>query len=323
VSRAELAHQLWTDAQSNAHLQRRLRAAYRGRHDVLDALWWRAHPSTRSPNGQSDPASTLPEALAEVYSRRSSTEPLLEFLDPVSNHMVRATEADRVLRTLTVDLSRDAAALDATLDEFEEPAESKPTSERGKFAQAMARHRRGVAYSLVAGFVVGATATGLSIGAARDLAGSLSSATPGAAAETPSPSPSGPPLARPADPFRIFTERTESVAGIAPLLGAGYLPDSIRSLPDAGSASAGFGMFAAQRADGAYCLILRHPDNDIDAACATPDTIVRRGLRLEAIVVTDAPGDVYPQPFAPVSVTILWDRSGVFTTQFEPRFGIR
>jgi hypothetical protein len=360
VTRAELAQQLWTDAQSSAHLQRRLRAAYRGRHDVLDALWWRAHPSTRSPSGQPDPASTLPEALAEVYSRHSTTEPLLEFLDPVSNHMVRATEADRVLRTLTLDLARDAAALDEFFTEFEESAKTEPFAQNGaseKNRLAVARdgaalastaflrrrhpgfvraavQQRGTAYFVVAGAVVGAAATAVFIGIAHDLTGGPSPTTSGTAsgmtsgpvADTPSPSPNADPnhgargAVAPADPFQIFTERSEYETGIDPLLGSGFVPLDIRRLPDAGAASAGFRMFAAQRADGDYCLILQHPDNTIGVVCATPETITRRGLRLEAIVIPDAPGDTYPQPFEPVDVSIVWDRSGEFTTQFEPRF---
>lgn len=47
----------------------RVRSAYRGRHDVLDALWWAAHPLTTAPSGTQDPATGLAALQRAVFAR--------------------------------------------------------------------------------------------------------------------------------------------------------------------------------------------------------------------------------------------------------------
>jgi hypothetical protein len=125
VNRAEVAQRLWTDARADAHLLGRLRAAYRGHGEVVDALWWRANPLTHTPDCRPDPASELAPLVERVYSRpvdsdaRGGPEPLVEFVDPISMHVVTATESGRTLRTLTLRLGEDAKALDELLERFD------------------------------------------------------------------------------------------------------------------------------------------------------------------------------------------------------------
>ena len=53
-----------------------LRKAYQGRHDVLDALWWVAHPNTRAPGGLADPADGLRDLQRAVFSRAAAQSPV-------------------------------------------------------------------------------------------------------------------------------------------------------------------------------------------------------------------------------------------------------
>jgi len=59
VTLKNVADRLESAAESDPGLLIALRAAYRGRHDVQDALWWRAHPLSESPGGHSDPLADL------------------------------------------------------------------------------------------------------------------------------------------------------------------------------------------------------------------------------------------------------------------------
>ncbi|MDY7555508.1 hypothetical protein [Cryobacterium sp. 10C3] len=101
-------------AQADAALHEVLRRGYPGRHDVLDALWWRAHPLTETPAGRPDPAAELPELQAAVYSRARSPE--------------SASEDEQRLAALQLALGRDTADLDALLGQY-------PTLEAGALAK--------------------------------------------------------------------------------------------------------------------------------------------------------------------------------------------
>lgn len=122
------------------------------------------------------------------------------------------------------------------------------------------------------------------------------------------------------DPFRIFDAPAEFTTGVAPVLGPEFRPLTIRSIPHVAAARVGFHLFAAQRANGTYCLVLQQPKDETDVACASRASIERRGLRLQAVVVPEDPGSAYPQPFNPLSASIEWNRNGVFTAHFEPLF---
>jgi hypothetical protein len=207
--------------------------------------------------------------MAEVYSRRSMTDPLVEFIDPVSSRVVRTTEAGRSLRALTRGLARDAVALDETLDCFAEYGVPVPPSSPA--GHAARPRRRTVVLGVLAGIAIGAGATVALLG----LTGALAPTPADSAVAGTTPEPS----AAPNNPFQLFTEPSEVVTGIAPLLGPEFLPLNVRSLPNPAADLAGFHMFVAERSDNSFCLILQHPDNSIQVACATGGLIARRGLR--------------------------------------------
>ena len=113
-----VAGRLETAAATDPGLVIALRAAYRGRHDVQDALWWRAHPLSRTPGGRPDPLVGLGEEQTAVYSRTRIDGPRSEVADPDTGEPVSATIGEHRLRQLTRLLAQDAAALDLVLVSF-------------------------------------------------------------------------------------------------------------------------------------------------------------------------------------------------------------
>ncbi|MBG6058877.1 hypothetical protein RCH16_002124 [Cryobacterium sp. MP_M5] len=113
-----VAGRLETAAETDPGLVIALRAAYRGRHDVQDALWWRAHPLSRTPGGRPDPLVGLGEEQAAVCSRSRIDGPRSEVADPDTGEPVSATLGEHRLRELTRLLAQDAAALDLVLVSF-------------------------------------------------------------------------------------------------------------------------------------------------------------------------------------------------------------
>ncbi|TFC21550.1 hypothetical protein E3O19_00100 [Cryobacterium algoritolerans] len=113
-----VAGRLETAAGTDPGLLIALRAAYRGRHDVLDALWWRAHPLSLTPGGRPDPLVGLGAEQAAVYSRTRVDGPRSEVADPDTGEPVSATSSEHRLRELTRLLAQDAAALDLVLVSF-------------------------------------------------------------------------------------------------------------------------------------------------------------------------------------------------------------
>ncbi|HEU4807751.1 MAG TPA: hypothetical protein VFT01_05775 [Homoserinimonas sp.] len=88
-----------------------LRAAYHGRHDVLDALWWAAHPLTDSPRGVADPARGLLELQRAVFSRAAADSPMVEVTDPETGAMRRLRESEHRLQEAERTISGDAQHL--------------------------------------------------------------------------------------------------------------------------------------------------------------------------------------------------------------------
>jgi hypothetical protein len=108
---------------ADPRFESRLRAAYRGRHDVLDALWWAAHPLTDSPRGKSDPAAELRQLQNAVFSREPSASPLIDVSDARTGAVLRVRESEHRLQEMQRRLAADAAALSAALDTVD-PAEA-------------------------------------------------------------------------------------------------------------------------------------------------------------------------------------------------------
>jgi len=96
----------------------RLRTVYSGRHDVLDALWWRLHPREASPRGVPDPVLERDGLQRQAFSREGERAPTLEQLDLITGAEIRLTADEHRLRELDTHLAEDARALDAAVARF-------------------------------------------------------------------------------------------------------------------------------------------------------------------------------------------------------------
>ena len=99
-------------ARADAEWLASLRSAYRGRHDVLDALWWVAHPHTATPSGLTDPADGLRELQRAVFSRAAAESPVIEVDNPDGVGVLRIREAEHRLREAERVLAEDSRCLD-------------------------------------------------------------------------------------------------------------------------------------------------------------------------------------------------------------------
>ncbi|GGF11530.1 hypothetical protein [Subtercola lobariae] len=91
--------------------------AYRGRHTVADALWWRAHPLTDAPSGAIDPASERADLQVRAYSRSGVDSPDVSIVDPATNESVLMPARAAPLFVLERQLEADAEALDAAVQD--------------------------------------------------------------------------------------------------------------------------------------------------------------------------------------------------------------
>ena len=108
-----LAARLLDQATDDRSLRTRLRASYPGRHDVLDALWWRAHPLSTAPSGTPDPALELEPLRRAAYAR--STAAPVRYTDTATGMSALVAPAELALRQAMGALEADAAALDRVL----------------------------------------------------------------------------------------------------------------------------------------------------------------------------------------------------------------
>ncbi|GAB3143297.1 hypothetical protein [Marisediminicola antarctica] len=96
----------------------RLREVYGGRHDVLDALWWRLHPRETSPRGVPDPMLERDGLQRQAFSREGEMAPTLEQRDLITGTKINLTADEHRLRELDAHLAEEARALDAAVARF-------------------------------------------------------------------------------------------------------------------------------------------------------------------------------------------------------------
>jgi hypothetical protein len=311
-TRAATAERLWTGSQSDAGLLADLRTAYRGRFDVVDALWWRAHPLVPTPSGVTDPAAELETLAAAVYSRGSALEPLVDFVDPVSGRTVRATENGRRLRMLTIALAEDAIALDTAIEYVSERLDLRPHRQQPSEPYAPSagsvtspssaqrvrrtiRPRLRIAALALAGVVLAG------VGISTAILKQATDADVGAGV------------------LQIFTDHARYPVGITPDLGDRFNPESIRSVTPPGAAEAGYALYVAQNIDGDFCVVLRNLDRILDTRCASAVEIASTGLRLDAVVIPPpSPTESSRSPTL-IDVTVIWTTKGEFAASFTPR----
>ncbi|TFD50189.1 hypothetical protein E3T55_09790 [Cryobacterium frigoriphilum] len=342
-----LAQRLWLAAQTDAGLLTRLRVNYRGRCDVLDALWWRFRPLTPTESGQPDPAVDLAELQARVYSREGLNEPVIEAFDQRAGTTVSATAHEHRLAALRARLTQDAAALDALLERMrdwtpeqaadESPPRFKPAAVLGTARESetapypveptepptpptpgtpaelaqLAPLSRPVffALGLVLGVVIGTA------GAIGTL-GEGDSAGQGDSANAVANQSGGTVSASSSDVLQIFEEDTDWADGGPPDLGREFEPDSIRSVLGPAPIGTGYGVYVAQRGTAEYCIVVQDADQSGSTACATARTIATSGLYLHARVWSP------PEPAdnaVLLQVYVSWSSTGAVIAGSSPR----
>lgn len=70
-----MAESVYEEFVANTEFAAAVRTAYRGRHDVRDAIWWLDHPSLEGPTGAISPAEGRDELERAAYSRAGATDP--------------------------------------------------------------------------------------------------------------------------------------------------------------------------------------------------------------------------------------------------------
>lgn len=105
------AERLLEQASGDPEFEAKLRAGYHGRHDVLDALWWAAHPLTSTPRGVANPASALRDLQRAAFSRSVAETPIVDVVDPETGVTRRVPEAEHRLHEAGRKLDDDARQL--------------------------------------------------------------------------------------------------------------------------------------------------------------------------------------------------------------------
>lgn len=284
-------------AQTDATLRADLRRTYPGRHDVLDALWWRAHPLTQSPAGRPDPAAELPLLQAAVYSRARSAE--------------SASDDDERLAALQRALEQDTADLDYLLEQHatlatavtDAPANAPahgpgpgpgplpparvhnlPSSVPHKSVfRTLAGTRAGTVLLLAvgaagaaAGVIALLTLQASGLAGATDAPGGIAPAA--GVSATAEPSASADTLLAVFDgPEFVPDETTPALGGEYTAVHSIFGPTLETGLP--------YSVFAARLRDDQYCLVLRNADLTGTSVCTTLEDLTRSGLHLKATIM--------------------------------------
>jgi hypothetical protein len=90
----------------------RAERAYRGRHDLRDALWWAAHPGGTAPSGRPDPALELRRLRSAAFSREGQESEWVDVPLP-SGGRGRVRRAEALALECETRLDRDRADLRA------------------------------------------------------------------------------------------------------------------------------------------------------------------------------------------------------------------
>lgn len=295
----------------------RLRECYEGRHDVLDALWWRLHPREPSPRGTPDPLVERDALQRLAFSRQGEGSPMVEERDPVTGEEIRLTADELRLRNLDAALLADGAALDAAIARFSAdfPATaSGPAEEPPPPAVPVAREPRrrwpvAVLASVLTALLVATAALAWKVGETSDRLDTLAEAAVADEGErwrdvdtTTS------------EALMIFT-RTQVLDDMYPLqLPVAYDPRSVRRLRPAVT-SGSLRLFAVLADPGDVCLIAVLSDLSSASVCSPVREFEEAGLVLAvSIPAADRPRS---SPFQPLASTITWLPSG--TVSMETR----
>lgn len=283
--------------------------------DVLDALWWAAHPLQLTPTGVPDPAGQLAPLQAAVFSRSAAAEPQVERTE--DGLTLRATASEHRLRQLERDLRLRAQAVHTLLARTT-PTEMTDASVLPVVPQPSdtplgTHHRLRVpwrALLISVGVVAGVLGT-LSIHALQQAVApttadgaSMSRQTP--APTTTSPDPTDAEIRAITD---IFDDRADP--GDADLADLGPAYEVVRTLGIPPRET--YGVFLAKRGTDQYCLVLQEVDLTASSTCAKANDIAQDGLQLQAVVL-DTFRFEENSPLELLDLTVNWQADGSVAT---------
>lgn len=281
-----LAARLLDRATDDRGLRTRLRASYHGRHDVLDALWWRAHPLSTAPSGTPDPALELEPLRRAAYAR--STAAPVPYTDTATGGTVLVSPAELALRQAMHALDADTEALDRVLTLDHERSIPVTAS-----VQPPAPLRRRLALAIAAIVVVAAVAFTLGRLADRPTTSaasqsSQSDARSGYSGAGQRGTATLALLESAQQPHDIppFALGTDTIASSVHLIFDGYAP--------------GVTVYGALGHRDSVCMVVIVAENESAQTCSTADRFIDNGLRLRvttpARVVNDS-GYLVPSYF--------------------------
>ncbi|MET4781402.1 hypothetical protein [Glaciihabitans sp. UYNi722] len=288
------AQRLLTDPEMLA----RLRDIYRGRHDVADALWWRANPGAASPMGRPDPSDALDPLRRAVFSREGASATMVETDDPLTGERVQITKDALSLRMAERTIRDDDRALDEAILAFHPPtagaaeaaaATEPPTQEATDDSPPQDRRRTalvvlGVAVLLVVGFA----------------AGRFQPAPPPPIAAAPS-----------GDALSVFNRAQGPVDAPSIDLGFDIRAETTRSLGQFGDPIQN--IYGSRTDSGLLCLSVLLATGASATTCSTVAQFRRDGLRLR-ITTTDVVQNTDPEGVtAPAFYQYYWSNDGALS----------
>ncbi|MFB2555624.1 hypothetical protein [Herbiconiux liangxiaofengii] len=326
-------------ARRDAAFRERVEREYDGRHDVLDALWWREHPDAPSPAGEPAPSTRRAELQRVAFAR---AEP------GAADAVPRADRAAAELRRLDAELAEERRAIDAAVAAASVAAATTVTAvtaARPSAAGHSASHpagpddeglddgvangsgadgpadirsaapsptasglgRRRLAGVVAAAFAVAVLGGAAGFGLAQTVAASGGDAAGG----------DGAPFADAGTALAIF-DRPQAPGDQPPLLYNVQLrEETLRTL-----SMPGVPLYVARDIDGDVCVVLVQTNGTYSANCVPDDRFPATGLLIRgSIAVTGRPsqGDQQPQSFVDVEATWLPDGTTVWGQNPETR----
>ena len=247
------AARLLTRATDDRDLRTRLRAQYHGRHDVLDALWWRAHPLCPAPSGRADPAAALDPLRRAAYARSADAS------------------TQRALREAMLELDADAVELDRLLAMTWESAAPVAQDDPTVLATPPRPLRRRLVLTLAAVLVVAAAAFSLG-----RLADRPATSAAGASSASPSPYDGG---SQRGSATLALLESAQVPRDIPPFaLGTDTISSSVHLIFD--GYSPGVVVYGALGHRDTVCMVVIVAQQESSQTCSTTDRFIDAGLHL-------------------------------------------
>ncbi|WP_146078148.1 hypothetical protein [Subtercola sp. Z020] len=327
--------------------RRALTDAYTGPHDILDAVWWREHPLTPTPEGRPDPAAAR-VALQKRAFAPGVSEPLVEVLDADSGEVVCVPESAARLVALEGRLRSDAAALDKALVDAR-PALDAATARRAPAAtpaptptpvvkapasgsaethtaaaaptptlETWRRRSQLWMWTAVAAGLLLLAGVGIAVAQQLSPTANVFGRSAGSIVD-----PSGSPATSSADPAATATALPPGLTifedpSLAPSIPPQnidpyYKPESLRLL---GVADSELTVYAVENRIDQPCLLAVYVDGTQSATCVTKQEFASMGIELRITSLRATPaGEAAPDPSEDV---VFWNSDGSYGVSSSP-----